>query len=165
MDVLWLRNPFTKLRHDGEDMQISCDFYNHQPFDESNPLNTGFYIVASNYKTTALFEEWYANRNNSPGLKEQDVLARMKDQGAFRKLGMKVRFLDTLYFSGFCQDSTDFREVRTVHGNCCRIVKSKLADLAAALEAWKKFNRTSGAVWPAHTECQKAWKVESKTDS
>lgn len=134
MDVLWLRDPFTKLSHDGEDMQISTDIYNNHPFDESNPLNTGFYFVASNNKTIALFEEWYENRNNATGLKEQDVLNRMVNKGAFRRLHVKLRFLDTLYFSGFCRDSRDFREVRTVHANCCRLVKSKLSDLAAALE-------------------------------
>ena len=144
-------------------MQMSVDSYNHRPFDQSNPLNTGFYFVASNNKTTALFEEWYENRNNATGMKEQDVLCRMRNEGAFKRLQMKVRFLDTLYFSGFCQDSRDFREVRTVHANCCRLVKAKLADLSASLEVWKRFNGTANATWPAHKACQQAWKVDIKT--
>ncbi|ONK73434.1 uncharacterized protein A4U43_C04F31450 [Asparagus officinalis] len=160
MDVLWLRNPFPKLSHNGEDMQISCDHYNENPFDESNPLNTGFYFVASNNKTIALFEEWYSNRKNSNGRKEQDVLVEMKNNGTFSRLNMTVRFLDTLQFSGFCEDSRDFREVRTVHANCCRIVKAKLADLAAALDVWKRSNGTLNATWPAHEGCFKSWQKD-----
>ncbi|XP_020267558.1 uncharacterized protein At1g28695-like [Asparagus officinalis] len=70
---------------------------------------------------------------------------------------MSVRFLDTLQFSGFCEDSRDFREVRTVHANCCQIVKAKLADLAEALDVWKRSNGTLNATWPAHEGCSKSW--------
>ncbi|XP_008794873.3 uncharacterized protein LOC103710771 [Phoenix dactylifera] len=153
MDVMWLRNPFAKLSYDGEDMQISCDFYNGRPLDDSNFINTGFYFVASNNRTIALFDEWHASRNNSAGMKEQDVLARMKSHGVFRQLGMKVRFLDTAYFSGFCQDSKDFSKVTTVHANCCCSVKAKLIDLKAVLEAWKTFNGTSRVTWPERKAC------------
>ncbi|EHA8588457.1 hypothetical protein COCNU_scaffold005312G000010 [Cocos nucifera] len=153
MDVMWLRNPFAKLSYDGEDMQISCDSYNGRPLDDSNFINTGFYFVASNNRTIALFDEWYASRNNSAGMKEQDVLAKMKSQGAFRQLGMKVRFLDTAYFSGFCQDSKDLGKVTTVHANCCCSVKAKLTDLKAILEFWKTFNGTSRVTWPERKAC------------
>lgn len=153
MDVLWLRNPFAKLSYDGEDMQISSDFYNGRPLDDSNFINTGFYFVASNNKTIALFDEWYASRNDSAGMKEQDVLARMKSHGAFRRLGMKVRFLDTAYFSGFCQDSKDFSKVTTVHANCCGSVKAKLIDLKAVLEVWKASKGISNVAMPEHKAC------------
>lgn len=160
MDIMWLRNPFAKLSYDGEDMQISCDFYNGRPFDDSNFINTGFYFVASNNRTIALFDEWYASRNKSAGMKEQDLLAQMKSQGAFRRLGMKVRFLDTAYFSGFCQDNKDFSKVTTVHANCCCSVKAKLIDLKAVLEAWKTLNGTSRVTWPERKECNVKVSIE-----
>ncbi|XP_008794927.3 uncharacterized protein LOC103710807 [Phoenix dactylifera] len=160
MDVMWLRNPFTKLNHDDEDLQISCDRYNGQPFDEANPINTGFYFVASNNKTIALFDAWYGSRNSSAGMKDQDVLSLMKYNGAFKQLGMQVRFLDTLYFSGFCQDSKDFKEVITVHANCCRSVKAKLADLTAILNVWKSFDGIGTVGWPVHKKCSKSWRKQ-----
>lgn len=159
MDVMWLRDPLPKLNHDREDMQLSCDSYNGNPTDEHNPFNTGFYMVASNNKTIALFDEWYGKRHNATG-KDQDVLSQMRYEGVFRRLGMKVRFLDTLHFSGFCQDSRDFREVRTVHANCCRLEKAKLSELTDVLEVWKRFNRTANATWPAHKICHEAWETD-----
>ncbi|CAL9154162.1 unnamed protein product [Musa hybrid cultivar] len=156
MDVMWLRNPFSQLQHQGEDLEISCDRYNGQPFDQTNPINTGFYFVASNNKTIALFDEWYAASHTSKGMKEQDVLYSMKSQGAFRRLGMKVRFLDTAYFSGFCEDSRDSRRVTTVHANCCRSIKAKLTDLKRALQVWKTHTGTS-IRWPPHTACAHSW--------
>ncbi|THU66996.1 hypothetical protein C4D60_Mb05t20030 [Musa balbisiana] len=151
MDVMWLRNPFSQLYRDGEDLQMSSDFYYGKPFDNSN-FNTGFYFVTANNKTVALFDEWYAWRNNSKGMKDQDVLQKMKKEGAFTRLGLKVRYLETTYFSGFCQMSQDLRKVITVHANCCVSMKVKLIDLRSVLEAWKvsNSNGTSNATtaWP-----------------
>ncbi|WOL10488.1 hypothetical protein Cni_G19245 [Canna indica] len=137
MDVLWLRNPFMKLNHDGEDLLMSSDFYNGNPFDDSNFFNTGFYFVIPNNKTVALFDEWYESRNNSTGKNDQEALLKMKREGVFRRLGLKVRYLDTTYFTGFCHKSKDFGKVITVHSNCCVGVKAKLTDLTAVLGAWK----------------------------
>ncbi|KAG0480327.1 hypothetical protein HPP92_011185 [Vanilla planifolia] len=159
MDVVWLRNPFAKLQGNGEDMLLSCDKYNGRADDESNSLNTGFYFVAANNKTVALFDEWYAARNKSRGMKEQDVLSSLKNGGIFKRLGMRVRFLDTLYFSGFCEDSRDLRQVSTVHANCCRTAKAKLADLRAVLETWKAFHGYKMSGWPKHRVCSASWKT------
>ncbi|URE01107.1 hypothetical protein MUK42_03019 [Musa troglodytarum] len=151
MDVMWLRNPFSQLYRDGEDLQMSSDCYYRNPFGNSF-FNTGFYFVTANNKTVALFDEWYARRNNSKGMKDQDVLQKMKRGGAFTRLGLKVRALETTYFSGFCQMSQDFRKVITVHANCCASMKAKLIDLRSVLEAWKvnNSNGTSNATiaWP-----------------
>ncbi|KAG6538544.1 hypothetical protein ZIOFF_003668 [Zingiber officinale] len=150
MDVLWLRNPFSRLSHEGEDLQLSCDFFFGNPF--HNPhFNTGFYFVSANNKTIALFDEWYALRNNSTGKKDQDVLQAMMKEGAFTRLGLRVRYLETTYFSGFCQMSQDSREVIIVHANCCVSVKVKLIDLSKVFQAWKSIegNLTSDiAAWP-----------------
>ena len=90
---MWLRNPFPKLdRGDGEDLLISSDKFNGEARDYvGNELNTGFFFVASNGRTAALFDEWHAARRAAPGMKEQDVLNRMKRRGAFRRLGVRAR--------------------------------------------------------------------------
>ncbi|WOL16689.1 hypothetical protein Cni_G25477 [Canna indica] len=149
MDVMWVRNPFQKLHHEGEDLLVSCGAFHDNPLKNSN-INTGFYFATPNNKTIALFDEWYASRNYSERLKDQDVLQRMVRGGVFERLGLKVRYLETRYFSGFCQMSKDFREVVTIHANCCVRMKVKMIRLRNVLECWKmnNWNRTANATWP-----------------
>ncbi|XP_024027124.1 uncharacterized protein At1g28695-like, partial [Morus notabilis] len=139
MDVVWLRDPFQRLisKNETEDLQISSDLYLGNPWDEKHLINTGFYHVRSNNKTIALFHKWYSLKDNSTGQKEQDVLLGLIRGGVIGQLGLKVRFLDTKFFSGFCQDSHDFRAVTTVHANCCRSVNAKVTDLRVVLRDWK----------------------------
>ena len=92
---MWLRNPFPMLsKIDGIDLQISIDKFNGNEWSAANPINTGFYMIKSNNKTISPFDAWYDWKNNSTGLKEQDVLVNMLHEGVFKKLGLRVRFLD-----------------------------------------------------------------------
>ncbi|KAL5219219.1 hypothetical protein ABZP36_019903 [Zizania latifolia] len=164
LDVMWLRNPLPRLeyRAEQEDLLISADNFNGRPDDYAgNELNTGFFFVASNNRTAALFDEWHAAREVSAGMKEQDVLNEMKRHGALRRFGVRARILDTARFSGFCEDSRDAREVATVHANCCRTMRAKVADLNAVLAVARR--RLNGEApselrWPAHLECAKSWR-------
>ncbi|KAM7472015.1 hypothetical protein LguiA_010198 [Lonicera macranthoides] len=173
-DVMWLRNPFKRLsKNESEDLQLSTDAFKGNPWSwsENRLINTGFYHIRSNNKTISLFEKWYGMKNNSKGMKEQDVLATLIHRGVFRELGLRVRFLDTLYFSGFCNDSRDVRVVTTVHANCCRSISAKVADLRAVLRDWKKYknyvasknvtgaNDTAIFRWSDHIACWKSWEV------
>jgi hypothetical protein len=161
LDVMWLRNPFPMLdRRADEDFLISCDNFNRQAHDYAgNELNTGFFFVASNNRTVALFDEWHAARDASAGMKEQDVLNRMVRHGTLQRLGVGARVLDTARFSGFCQDSRDAAQVTTVHANCCLTQRAKVADIRAALRATAGLlNGTTAELrWPAHSECAKSW--------
>ncbi|KAF5743628.1 hypothetical protein HS088_TW08G00213 [Tripterygium wilfordii] len=166
-DVMWLRNPFPRLIQNDStvDLQISTDAFNGDQWSETNPINTGFYMIISNNKTITLFDSWYAKKDDSAGLKEQDVLNNMIHGGVFQYLGLRVRFLDTLYFSGFCQDSREVRAVTTVHANCCRTINAKVADLTAVIHDWNRFrasssstaNETSTFSWSKHVACAGSW--------
>ncbi|KAF3433216.1 hypothetical protein FNV43_RR24318 [Rhamnella rubrinervis] len=172
-DVMWLRNPFTRLSNDQNiDLQISTDSFNGDPCSEANIINTGFYVARSNNKTISLFDAWFARKENSTGMKEQDVLQRMIQEGVFKELKLGVRFLDTLYFSGFCEASKDFAAVTTVHANCCRTISAKLIDLKNVINDWKRFrsltlnstalnvkNITSTLRWSKHVACEDSWKT------
>ena len=161
---MWLRNPFPRLNNlsvnETLDLQISTDQFNGNDRSESNNINTGFYMIKSNNRTISLFESWYDRRINSTGLKEQDVLVNMLHEGVFRELGLNVRFLNTLYFSGFCQDSRDIRAVTTVHANCCRTISAKVADLTAVIQHWKRFQNlaTNETGMLKHDACSGSWK-------
>ncbi|GMP69753.1 hypothetical protein CsSME_00028892 [Camellia sinensis var. sinensis] len=162
-DVMWLRNPFSRLvLNETMDLQISVDHFNGDQWSEANNINTGVYMIRSNNKTIALFDEWYSRKDNSTGMKEQDVLEKMMHEGVFRSLRLGVKFLDTLYFSGFCQSSNDVRVVVTVHSNCCRSISAKVADLTAVIHDWKRFKRSSSNEtlmfeWSKHTACEHSW--------
>ena len=158
---MWLRNPFPMLRkNESIDLQISTDRFNGNEWSTANPINTGFYMIRSNKKTISLFDAWYARKNNSTRLKEQDVLVNMLHEGVFKKLGLRVRFLDINNFSGFCQNSKDFKAVRTVHANCFRTINAKVVDLMAVIHDWERFktNETSTTGWSSHVACQNSWK-------
>ncbi|XP_037492114.1 uncharacterized protein At1g28695-like [Jatropha curcas] len=163
-DLMWLRNPFPRLNlNESLDLQISTDSFNGNERSKANHRNTGFYMIRSNNKTISLFESWYARKNSSIGKKEQDVLNEMMHEGVFTELGLTVRFLDTLYFSGFCQDSRDIKAVITVHANCCRTISAKIADLTAVIEHWKGINTfpsvngTSTFASLKHEACKNSW--------
>lgn len=165
---MWLRNPFPRLNYnqsiDSLDLQISTDKFNGDQWSKDNPINSGFYMIRSNNRTISLFDKWYARKNESAGLKEQDVLNNMIREGVFKELGLRVRFLDTLYFSGFCEVSRDFKAVTTVHANCCRTISAKVVDLTAVVHDWKRFksltnsNQTSTLQWTNHVACHNSWK-------
>ncbi|KAF5805610.1 putative nucleotide-diphospho-sugar transferase [Helianthus annuus] len=164
-DVLWLRDPFPRLNLNHKiDLQISVDEFNGNQWSEKGQMiNTGFYMIKSNNKTITLFNEWYARRDNSTGMKEQDVLVELMKKGAFKRLGIGVRFLDTVFFSGICEDSRDVRAVVTVHANCCRSIKAKVHDLKRIMLDWQRFkaspiDETSEFAWSNHSACAESWK-------
>lgn len=150
--------------NEATDLHISVDRFNGDEWSEANPINTGFYMVKSNNKTISLFDSWYERRNNSKDLKEQDVLEVMMHEGVFKRLGLKVRFLNTLFFSGFCQDSKDAKAVTTIHANCCRTIGAKVADLLVIIHDWNKFknsyvtNHTFTNWGTRHVACANSWK-------
>lgn len=172
---MWLRNPFSRLsKNETEDMQISTDMFFGDPWSEKQLINTGFYYVRSNNKTITLLNTWYSKKDNSTGQKEQDVLSDLIKGGIIKQLNLTVRFLDTLYFSGFCQESKDFGAVTTVHANCCRSITAKVKDLKAVLNDWKRFkkissyrrltaNVTENFRWSGHFGCWNSWGPTNKT--
>ncbi|CAH9097195.1 unnamed protein product [Cuscuta epithymum] len=146
------------------DMQISTDAFNGDPWSEHNPINTGFYYVQSNNKTIRMFKTWYKLRESK--VKEQDVLARMSRKGLLREMGLVVRCLDVLYFSGFCSDSNDVSVVSTVHANCCKTIRAKVDDLRNVLRDWKTYRNMSTSInfkWTEHVACKNSWKTSCNT--
>ncbi|KAE9465076.1 hypothetical protein C3L33_03009, partial [Rhododendron williamsianum] len=168
IDVLWFRNPFFILSSNEKiDFQISTDRFRGP---KSNRINTGFYMIRSNNKTISLFDNWYAKKDDSVRMKEQDVLEMLMNNGLFGDLGLNVRFLHTLYFSGFCQNSRDVGVVVTVHANCCFTISAKVADLTVVIHDWKRAkglsaNETSTFQWSKHVACRNSLKKFNKTSA
>ncbi|KAG5558222.1 hypothetical protein RHGRI_008226 [Rhododendron griersonianum] len=156
-----LRNPFSILKpNETFDFQIACDVYQGN---ESFKVNNGFAIVRSNNKTISLYDTWYAKRKVYVRKNEQEVLQKLMQNGLFRDLGLNVRFLDTLYFSSFSENSKDVGVVVTVHANFCRSISAKLVDLTTVIHDWKRAkklhaNETSTFKWSEHIACINSWK-------
>ncbi|KAL9232001.1 hypothetical protein vseg_007151 [Gypsophila vaccaria] len=144
-DVLWFRDPLPHFIHES-DFQTSCDNYNGREYDMDNPPNVGLMYVRSNNRTIKFYDYWVSLRATYPKLHEQDVFNVIKKGEFIKEIGLKVRFLDTDYFGGFCTPSRDFNKVCTMHANCRIGLSRKIADLNTTLEDWKIYflseNRT-----------------------
>ncbi|KAL6973491.1 hypothetical protein U1Q18_027678 [Sarracenia purpurea var. burkii] len=137
-DIMWFRDPFPRFYSDA-DFQIACDYFYGHPSDLKNLPNGGFNYVKSNNRTIKFYEFWLASRKTYPGLHDQDVLNKIKFDPFLSQIGLKMRFLDTAYFGGFCQPSRDMGQVCTMHANCCVGLEKKIYDLKIMQEDWKRF--------------------------
>ena len=103
-DIMWFRDPFPRFdKH--ADFQIACDSYTGIPGDLQNSPNGGFLYARSNNRTIDFYKYWYMSREDHPGMHDQDVLNAIKTDEDFLDIGLELRFLNTLYFGGFCQVS------------------------------------------------------------
>ncbi|GAB4848167.1 hypothetical protein Ancab_002834 [Ancistrocladus abbreviatus] len=138
VDIMWFRDPFAHFHLDA-DFQIACDQFLGDSFDLANRPNGGFNHVKSNNRTIKFYKFWYSSRNKHPGYHDQDVLNVIKYDPYIQEIGLKIRFLDTANFGGFCEPSRDLNQVCTMHANCCYGMDSKLHDLRIMLQDWRQF--------------------------
>ncbi|KAI3703592.1 hypothetical protein L1987_73782 [Smallanthus sonchifolius] len=73
---------------------------------------------------------------------EQDVFNKIKFNPFIENVGLRIRFLDTGYFGGFCQASKDLNKVCTMHANCCVGLENKVHDLGIMLGDWRKYKES-----------------------
>ncbi|KAL1357023.1 uncharacterized protein At4g15970 [Arachis hypogaea] len=163
-DIMWLRNPFNEFYNDG-DFQIACDFYNGNSNDLNNLPNGGFNYVKSNEKTIWFYKFWLNSRKAYPKMHDQDVFNKIKMNPLIQNIKLKIRFLGTMHFGGFCQPSKEFNQVCTMHANCCVGLDNKVNDLKILLDDWSKYmalpNNTKLNVHPSWTVPQSCNVVET----
>lgn len=157
-DILWFRNPF-QLFDKRADFQIASDYYKGNPHDLSNTANGGFNFVRSNNRSITFYKWWYDSRKSYPDLHDQDVLNKIKSRKRLSEIGLKMLFLDTRYISGFCEQRAGLKDVFTMHANCCKGMKSKIADLSLILQDWISFRSLNSSVvhWSAPDACRHSW--------
>ncbi|XP_020550458.1 uncharacterized protein At4g15970-like [Sesamum indicum] len=138
-DIMWFRNPFLHFYTDDTDFQIACDHFGGNPDDLNNAPNGGFKYVKSNSRTIEFYKLWYKSREVFPGKHDQDVLNNIKHNPYLKRIGLKIKFLDTAFFGGFCQPSKDLNLVTTMHANCCAGLDNKINDLTILLDDWQEY--------------------------
>ncbi|KAK7364176.1 hypothetical protein VNO80_12630 [Phaseolus coccineus] len=154
-DIMWLRDPFKHFYKDA-DFQIACDAFNGNSTDINNSPNAGFKYAKSNNRTIWFYKFWINSRSSYPELNEQDVLNRIKMHPSISNMKVKIRFLSTSYFGGFCEVSKDLNKVTTMHANCCVGLNNKVHDLKILLEDWKRY---IGLSQYDKTESHPSWSV------
>ncbi|MCO5575912.1 hypothetical protein L7F22_029719 [Adiantum nelumboides] len=146
-----------------EDFQVASDFYVGDPLSPANPVNTGFVYARANNRTISLYKYWFKAREVFPGLNDQNVFDKIKQDKDLEEIGIRMRFLDTKYISGFCQPSDDLEKVVTMHANCCFGLQNKLDDLGRILADWNRYrlstNGTDKVRWSAPKACLDSSKV------
>ncbi|XP_073032112.1 uncharacterized protein At4g15970 isoform X1 [Primulina eburnea] len=153
-DIMWFRDPFPHFQSDA-DFQIACDHFSGNSDDLENKPNGGFKFVRSNNRSIEFYKFWYASREKYPQLHDQDVLNRIKYDTFILDIGLRIKFLDTAYFGGFCEPSRDLNQVCTMHANCCFGLDSKLHDLRILIEDWKLYL----SLPPSLKQTMSTWRV------
>lgn len=137
MDIVWFRNPFPHLSQ-AADLIMSTDFFVGDPNSLGNYPNGGLLYVKSGKNTIEFYKSWQMSREQFPGKHEQYTFDKLKGELSAR-LGVKIQFLNTAYFGGFCQHGKDLSKICSMHANCCIGLENKLYDLRNVLEDWKKY--------------------------
>ncbi|KAJ4798536.1 Nucleotide-diphospho-sugar transferase family protein [Rhynchospora pubera] len=137
VDVLWFQNPFKHITVYA-DITASCDIFVGNPESLRNSPNTGFFYLKSTDRTVEMLRYWREARNRFPPNHEQYVFNMIKHE-LVTKVKVKVQFLDTFYFGGFCGHGNDLNKICTIHANCCIHLDNKLHNLRNATAAWKKY--------------------------
>ncbi|OEL15135.1 hypothetical protein BAE44_0023845 [Dichanthelium oligosanthes] len=98
-------------------------------------------------------------RARFPPNREQAIFNEIKRELA-GDLGVRIRFLDTAHFGGFCWIyHSDMGAACTMHANCCFGLSNKLYDLRKVLGQWRNYT----GLTPQEKKSRKfSWKVPAK---
>ncbi|XP_072992734.1 uncharacterized protein At4g15970-like [Typha latifolia] len=137
VDVVWFRSPFQHINANS-DIVLSCDKFFGNPEDLWNFPNTGFIYMKSNRKNIEALKYWNQARKKFPTLNEQRVFNEIKREIA-SQLQVRMQFVDSAVFGGFCDPARDLNKICTMHAACCVGVGAKLHDLRSVLDDWRKY--------------------------
>ncbi|KAI3926140.1 hypothetical protein MKW98_028276 [Papaver atlanticum] len=142
-DIMWFRDPFKRFYED-TDFQIATDNYAlNDSYNLNNMPNGGFTYVKSNSRSIEFYKFWFTSRIKYKNKHDQSVLMLIKHDPFLTKIGLKIRFLNTMYFGGFCETSKDFNQVSTMHANCCFGLDTKIHDINIMLDDWRNYASSS----------------------
>lgn len=120
------------------DITTSSDFYFGNPDDLGNFPNTGFIYFKSTARNARAMAYWHAARRRFPDNHDQFVFNEIKRELA-SEIGVRIKFIDSAYVSGFCQLGRDLNRIATVHMTCCIGLDNKLFDLKRVIVDWKRY--------------------------
>ncbi|KAK6928520.1 Nucleotide-diphospho-sugar transferase [Dillenia turbinata] len=155
-DVMWFRSP---LRHfiPGIDITTSRNYYTDGVGNRIERADGGIMHVWTNDRSINFYKYADVLRHLYPDLNEQTIF-----ESTLEATGdMRVEYVDTDYFGGFCQPSKDISKVSTMQANCCENTEKKVHDLRLLLDEWKNYT----ALPPEGREAAKSsfsWKAPER---
>ncbi|XP_072973568.1 uncharacterized protein At4g15970-like isoform X1 [Typha angustifolia] len=147
VDIMWFRNPLRYISVYA-DLTLASDNFTGDPEDwKNNAPNTGLVYIKSTKKNAEMLKYWHRARERFPPINEQLVFDYIKHElvGMFN---LRIQFVDTAYWGGFCQPKKDFNKICTFHGTCIIGLEAKLHYLRIVLEEWKRFIASSASNFP-----------------
>jgi hypothetical protein len=164
VDIVWFRDPFRHISLYA-DMAISTDFFSGDPDDAvKNAPNTGFYYVKSTNRTVEMLRRWRAARSlprpsGGGPTNDQGIFNEIKAGLVAGELQIRLVFLDTVFFDGFCRLHGEMDKVCTMHANCCIGLETKVHDLRNVVADWKNY---SSLTPPEKTGAQLKWRYPAE---
>lgn len=153
---MWFRNPIPHFNPQDE-VTIPCDL---EPKYGSNKQDRGLFYVKSNDISVEFFNYLKLVGVLYPNTPFESLCEIATEQEIMEMLGMRIKFLDKVYFGGFCQPLKNNSEVYTMQANCCEKIESKVHDLKLVLDDWSNFtgqssNNSLGTLssWRAPDKC------------
>lgn len=132
---MWLRSPLQDF-HPMYQITVPCDF---TPQSGRNKPDKGIFYMKSDDIAVDFLKYWQFERVLYPNSLELSLCEMTTRLDIVDMLGVKIKYLDTNNFGGFCEGSKDMSEVYTMHAACCDNIKSKVHDLRLLLDDWINF--------------------------
>ncbi|KAK6912986.1 Nucleotide-diphospho-sugar transferase [Dillenia turbinata] len=155
-DVMWFRSPLTHFVSGG-DITTSCNYYTDGAGNRIERADGGIRFVWSKEKSVYFYQYADVMTHLYPNLDEQTIF-----ESTIREMGdMRVEYVDTDYFGGFCQPSKDISKVCTMQANCCENTEKKVHNLSLLLDEWKNYTALSPERREA-AESSFSWKAPKK---
>ncbi|XP_040932058.1 uncharacterized protein At1g28695 [Gossypium hirsutum] len=128
-DVMWLRNPLSKLVPDIE-LSIACELYLMDAETYGISGGGGFFHLKTNERTYQFMKNLNLKRVLYPDSEHQSLCKVSGNNGFIDLIRIKVS-----YFSE--------NQIYTIQANCCEDIDSKIHDLKLVLDDWRKFKELS----------------------
>ncbi|OMO92973.1 Nucleotide-diphospho-sugar transferase [Corchorus olitorius] len=136
-DVMWLRNPITKLVPN-VGLSISCDLntFDNETFGIKG--DGGFFHVKADGKTYEFIKSCNVRRVLYPDSEHQSLCNVLATDNYSEFIGMNVGYLDEVNFGRLCRPG-DLSQIYTIQANCCENIDSKIHYLKLVLDDWRNY--------------------------
>lgn len=141
---MWLRSPLSHF-HPHHELTISCDFSSYEQ-GGGEVQDGGLFFLKSNVISVEFFKYFnFMNVLYPNSLVSKSLCSHIaQSQDVVEAYGFRAEHVNTTYFGEFChRNRHEFREVYSMHANCCEDLRSKVHDLNLVLHDWINFRTSS----------------------
>ncbi|KAK4282258.1 hypothetical protein QN277_013655 [Acacia crassicarpa] len=136
-DVMWLRSPLSHF-HPQNELSISCDLSSYEQ-SGGNAQDGGLFFLKSTAISIEFFKYFNFMKVLYPNSRASKSLCSyiVQSEDVVAAYGFRIQYVNTTYFGEFChRNKYQFREVYSMHANCCEDLRSKVHDLKLTLHDW-----------------------------